>query len=83
MSVKKRSAKRSEARSTGASTEAVTTTTSAALTRQERIAREAYRRAERRNFTPGSELDDWLAAERSVDSELTELRTSSGKRIER
>lgn len=30
------------------------------------IAERAYHRAERRGFTPGHELDDWLAAEREV-----------------
>jgi Protein of unknown function (DUF2934) len=32
-------------------------------TRRRRIAERAYRLAERRGFTPGQELDDWLAAE--------------------
>jgi Protein of unknown function (DUF2934) len=31
--------------------------------RRRRIAERAYRLAERRGFTPGQELDDWLAAE--------------------
>jgi len=31
--------------------------------RRRRIAERAYRRAERRGFAPGQELDDWLAAE--------------------
>jgi len=31
--------------------------------RRRRIAERAYRRAERRGFIPGQELDDWLAAE--------------------
>jgi DUF2934 family protein len=30
----------------------------------------AYFRAEHRAFVPGSELEDWLAAEREVDSAL-------------
>lgn len=34
------------------------------------IAEEAYYRAERRGFTPGRELDDWLAAEIEVDALL-------------
>jgi hypothetical protein len=34
--------------------------------RHERIARGAYYRAEARGFTPGQELDDWLAAEREL-----------------
>jgi hypothetical protein len=31
--------------------------------RHRRIAERAYRRAERRGFAPGQELNDWLAAE--------------------
>ena len=34
--------------------------------RLQRIAEAAYRRAELRGFSPGYELDDWLAAEREV-----------------
>jgi len=34
------------------------------------IARAAYFRAERRNFAPGQELEDWVAAEAEVDREL-------------
>lgn len=34
--------------------------------REARIAREAYYRAERRGFEPGKELDDWLEAERAL-----------------
>jgi hypothetical protein len=37
--------------------------------REARIAEAAYWRAERRGFTPGHELDDWLSAEREVDSD--------------
>ena len=37
--------------------------------REERIAISAYWRAAQREFAPGNELDDWLAAEREVDSE--------------
>lgn len=33
------------------------------------IAREAYYRAERRGFQPGYELDDWLAAEKTLNGE--------------
>jgi len=39
------------------------------LTEQERyrcISEAAYYRAERRGFAPGSELDDWLAAETEI-----------------
>jgi len=35
------------------------------------IAQAAYFRAERRNFCPGCELEDWLAAEREVDVALS------------
>lgn len=35
--------------------------------RRARIAIAAYYRAERRGFTPGRELEDWLEAERQVD----------------
>lgn len=35
------------------------------------IARAAYFRAEKRNFAPGYEHEDWLAAESEVDTELT------------
>jgi len=37
--------------------------------REARIAERAYWRAEQRGFSPGQELDDWLAAEREVDAE--------------
>ncbi len=37
--------------------------------REARIAERAYWRAERRNFAPGQELDDWLEAEREVDAD--------------
>ena len=39
------------------------------VSREERIAIEAYWRAERRGFEPGHELDDWLDAERTVDDD--------------
>lgn len=39
----------------------------AALVRENLIRTAAYFRAERRGFTPGSELKDWLEAEREVD----------------
>ena len=38
--------------------------------REARIAEAAYWRAERRGFTSGQELDDWLAAEKEVDGDL-------------
>lgn len=37
-------------------------------TREERIAMNAYWRAASRQFAPGHELDDWLAAEAEVDA---------------
>jgi hypothetical protein len=37
-------------------------------TRQDRIAEAAYYRAERRAFSPGFELVDWLAAEAEIDA---------------
>lgn len=37
--------------------------------REARIAERAYWRAERRGFAPGHELEDWLGAEREVDSQ--------------
>lgn len=37
-------------------------------TRRERIATAAYYRAERRNFEGDAALDDWLEAEREIDS---------------
>ena len=39
-----------------------------AQSREQQIALAAYVRAEQRNFEPGRELDDWLAAELEVDS---------------
>lgn len=42
------------------------------------IAVEAFYRAEQRGFTPGYELDDWLAAEHSVLERLTNEPTNCG-----
>lgn len=36
------------------------------------IAEAAYLRAERRGFSLGDPLDDWLAAEREIDTLLSE-----------
>ena len=36
--------------------------------RHARIAKRAHEIAERRGFGPGNELDDWLQAEREIDS---------------
>jgi hypothetical protein len=38
--------------------------------RYQLIAKAAYHRAEQRSFTPGAELDDWLAAEAEIDGML-------------
>jgi hypothetical protein len=43
--------------------------------REARIAEAAYWRAERRGFTAGQELDDWLAAEREVDGDVAGQQT--------
>jgi len=43
--------------------------------REARIAEAAYWRAERRGFTSGQELDDWLAAEKEVDEDIATKRT--------
>ena len=42
--------------------------------REARIAEAAYWRAERRGFTAGQELDDWLAAEKEVDDDMAKRR---------
>jgi hypothetical protein len=42
--------------------------------RQSMIAKAAYFRAEQRNFGPGHELQDWLAAESEVDRRITQAR---------
>jgi hypothetical protein len=39
--------------------------------RRAMIAEAAYYRAERRDFEPGHELEDWCAAERDIDTLLT------------
>jgi hypothetical protein len=38
--------------------------------RAKRIAERAYQLAAQRGFTPGGEVEDWLAAEREIDAEL-------------
>ena len=40
--------------------------------RQDMIEQAAYFRAAQRGFEPGHELDDWLAAEREVDTLIQE-----------
>ncbi len=39
--------------------------------REKLVSEAAYFRAERRDFSPGGELEDWIAAEREVDQLLT------------
>lgn len=41
------------------------------ILRHELISEAAYFRAERRGFLPGSEVVDWLDAEREIDARLT------------
>ena len=48
--------------------------------REARIAEAAYWRAERRGFTSGQELDDWLAAEKEVDEDIAANRQTRGDR---
>lgn len=37
--------------------------------REARIAEAAYWRSERRGFVPGSEIEDWLSAEKEIDQQ--------------
>ncbi|MDP8983573.1 MAG: DUF2934 domain-containing protein [Pseudomonadota bacterium] len=46
--------------------------------RRRLIEQAAYLRAERRNFMPGHELEDWVAAEAEVDSRLSHARKLTG-----
>jgi hypothetical protein len=43
--------------------------------RQSLVAKAAYFLAERRQFQPGHELEDWLAAEAEVDRRLAPARS--------
>ena len=45
--------------------------------RQAMIAEAAYFLAERRGFCPGSEFEDWLAAEREIDRALSSGQTEN------
>ena len=52
----------------------------AGVTTEERhqlIAKAAYFRAERRGFTPGSELQDWLEAEAEIEARHGSTRAES------
>jgi len=44
--------------------------------RRRLVAAEAYFRAERRGFAAGHELEDWVAAEAVVDSQLRQTRAA-------
>ncbi|MGO9992268.1 MAG: DUF2934 domain-containing protein [Steroidobacteraceae bacterium] len=44
--------------------------------RRQLVAAEAYFLAERRGFTAGRELEDWVAAEMVVDSRLQQLQVA-------
>ena len=46
--------------------------------RNELISKAAYFRAERRGFTPGSELEDWLQAEEEIERMLEKRVPTSG-----
>jgi hypothetical protein len=46
--------------------------------RRRMIEMAAYLRAEQRNFTPGHEAEDWLAAESEVDRRLAHTRALTG-----
>jgi hypothetical protein len=48
-----------------------------ATEREAMIRETAYLRAERRGFSPGQELEDWLAAEAQVDHLLTSGETAA------
>jgi len=44
--------------------------------RRRLVAAEAYFLAERRGFTAGHELEDWVTAEAAVDSRLQQMRVA-------
>jgi hypothetical protein len=44
--------------------------------RRKLVATEAYYLAERRGFTAGGELEDWVTAEAMVDSRLQQLQVA-------
>jgi Protein of unknown function (DUF2934) len=50
------------------------------IDREKWIAEAAYYRAEKRGFSPGYALEDWLAAEALIDFEIAEqLRANSSR----
>jgi hypothetical protein len=44
--------------------------------RRRLVATEAYLIAEKRGFSPGHDLDDWVAAEAAVEARLREMRAA-------
>lgn len=55
----------------------------AGLSREEKhhlISKAAYYRAERREFAPGFEVEDWLLAEADVEAQLSSESAADGKR---
>jgi hypothetical protein len=46
------------------------------------IAEAAYYLAQRRGFAPGSELEDWLAAESEIEQLLAELEAEESEEEE-
>ncbi len=70
---RKAAAARSEPKPRGASAAAER---APAAAREPMIAVAAYYRAERRGFAPGSELDDWLAAEADIEALLASRQKS-------
>ena len=47
------------------------------VSREQQVATAAYYLAEKRGFTPGNEIDDWLEAEREISLSPKEEGASS------
>ena len=65
------------------STAATRTRPAAAVTAEQRwrmIADAAFYRAERRGFSPGGEVNDWLEAEAEIEALLAKPKSSNSKR---
>lgn len=62
--------RRAPAASAAPAAPATTAITVSEEARRAMIAQAAYLRAERRGFTPGNEVEDWMAAEAEVDALL-------------
>ena len=67
-----KTAKEIEPRGNEVTSDSIAAVTSSTEERHRRISIAAYRRAESRGFSPGGELEDWLAAEREVDEDLND-----------